>query len=294
MNTGEERIVYISVMAAEDRPLYHICPGAPLVRILLPGGPLRCKECWWDEYVVENAIVTRPYPGAESVAGRARILRAPLALFDGGEPLEHKWVLREAMTLKNKGLHTAVKTTGLVDPETLGEAVKVFDAMIFEYLPPIKPELLARKRLAENLELVAEKARVLEIHFFFDGSKRSVLAAEEIAQRYGGRVALHVVPVKEGLEVEDKAYRLVSRLRRKRLNAYLYGDNSFVTSDSLCPECGAVLVSRKPWGVEVRGEVRDGLRGGGLACPSCGAVHEWIIACKEPIKHNVHRELVIY
>lgn len=287
-------IVYVSAIAVEDIPVYHACPGAPAVRIVLPGGVIACEECWWNQYTRPASLVAREYP-EHFVASRVRILRAGLVFFDGGEPLLHDWILDAAKNLKKtlagSEAYVGVKTTGLVDPGIVEEAAKVFDYIGLEYHGARDPRVLARKAFVENLETLAEKARSLEILFLFDGSKRAETGLHDLSSRLPRRIGFHIILLRNDTLAEDRGYRVASRLRGRGVNVYLYGDNSFVTTDTLCPDCGSVIVSRKPWGVKINGTVAED---GSTKCSSCGREHKWLIGCRKPRRHNIHREHVIY
>ena len=283
------RALWLSVLRIEDVPLAHTCPGGAAARLMLAGSPWRCRLCSWRDYTDHRAVEQRVLSPRE--LRRLRILGPSVFLLDGGEPLVADWVMELPGLLRREvpGLrYVLARTAGLVSLDRLRRAQGAgFDGVVFEYLQAVEavPRL---DHVAEALREVHRVFEVVEVHVPFDGSPRSTAAVSDLAEHYPD-TPIHVLPA-EG--AEDKAYRLVEKLRgRGRVNVYLYPDDSYTLTDTLCSSCGAPLVSRKPWGVRVYAE-----NAGAEApqCPRCGALQPRLRLCGSTVRGALHRELVIW
>lgn len=281
--------VYMSLLPAEEVPLYHTCPGGLTLRIVLPGAPWRCSTCFWREYLEPESLVLRRLEPSEF--SRLRSIKPEVVMVDGGEPLLQDWPYQLPAVISEAVGGTAVfafRTTGVIAVERLERARRAgYRVAVFEYTlavePPPKPD-----HALEVLRAAYSLFDVLEVHFLYPGGRKAEIMLSDLASSYPD-AAIHVIPVAE--EASDRAYDAVEKLRDKGLpNVYLYRDESYTLTDTVC-ECGQTLVSRKPWGVKVQGSVE---RDGRLRCPKCGRVHR-LIACQTPVpRRAIHREVAIW
>ncbi|BEP17933.1 hypothetical protein PYJP_12850 [Pyrofollis japonicus] len=288
--------LYMSILPVEQVPLYHVCPGGVAARLVAPVPPWRCSYCSWAPYSDPGSLVLRRF--GEGEAKRLLLLQPDVFLLDGGEPLALDWALELPSMLRRvlgdkAPEYYGARTAGLVSLERLRAAKeKGYSFIVFEHLAAVETP----PRLDHVYEALREAYRlfpVVEIHVAYDGSKKADMMVSELVDRYP-EAAVHVVPVKGGEEVADKGYSLVEKLRDKGKHyVYLYGDESYTLTDTLCRSCGKPLVSRKPWGIRIQAE-----RGSeGMArCMNCGAEHPWIRLCREkPRRHRaLHRETVVW
>jgi len=287
--------VYMSVLRAEQVPFYHVCPGGTVARLVTPMAPWRCRYCSWSHLGDPGSLVTRRLSEAE--LRRLKVLNVDVLLVDGGEPLALDWVYE--LPEKLRGLlgddapeYFAARSTGLVSIERLRRARNAgYTILVFEHVALVERV----PRLDHVYEVLREAYRlfdVLEIHLTYDGSKKAEIMVSELSSLYP-EAAIHLVPI-GGEEVAERGYDLVERLREKgRLYIYLYGEESYTLTDTLCKKCRKPIISRKPWGVRILAE-RD--RDGSARCKECGELHPRIKLCKKPPARRgaIHREIVVW
>ena len=287
------RAVYMSVMPAEEVPVYHVCPGGTALRLVVPGAVYRCDVCWWRDYSDARALVLRRI-SANLVAAKARSVNADLVLVDGCEPLVQDWIFELLRQLRAEGLRVGFKSCGLVSRERLVRAADIAELIVFELPHPGVAGVSAVPEFFRALEAAASTSAVIEVHVLFNGDRTVSSIASELAAKFGDRIAIHVIPV--GEDVSDAGYRLAERVRRtgkRGTQAYLYGDTSFTLTDTLCPSCGKPLVRRHAFGTRVL--ARPSSEGDGVVCPHCGTRYRWLRLCKGGRKGRaLHREVVVW
>lgn len=282
----------MSVIRAEDIPLYHVCPGGLVLRLVTPSTIIiRCKGCWWDTILASKNIIVRE-ANAETIMTKIKLIRPAVVMLDGIEPLSNEWAIDLLREIKRlwQGF-VVIKTIGLCDSNYLREAIRNADGIVLEYLVPVKPELAANRELHRNLEEVkgfAEKIPV-ELHIPYDGSKRADVVVSELSNEFANLAAIHIIPLSD--VAYENAYKLIERLYEDTVFLYLYKDESFIYTDTKCPYCGAPLVKRKPWGISIDVDI------GPEGIPSCRNCHKKLTMlriCKIKHVHSIHRELVIW
>ncbi|ALL01364.1 hypothetical protein Pyrde_1318 [Pyrodictium delaneyi] len=282
------RALWLSVLRVEDVPLAHTCPGGAAARLMLAGSPWRCRLCSWRDYTDPRAVEQRELAPRE--LSRLRVIEPSVFLLDGGEPLVQDWALQLPEILRREvpGLrYVLARTAGLLALDRLRQAHDMgFDGLVFEYLLAVE-QVPRPDHVAEALREAHRVFDIIEIHVPFDGSPRSQAVVGDLAERYP-ETPIHVLPA-EG--VEDKAYRLVEKLREKgRVYVYLYPDESYTLTDTLCNSCGSPLVSRKPWGIRVYAKEGDAEP----RCPRCGAPQPRLRLCRIKKRGALHREVIIW
>jgi hypothetical protein len=284
------KAVYMSLIPVEEIPLYHACPGGLAARIVVPGAPWTCRSCFWSQYTSPESLVLRDLTPREF--SRFNLARPDLVLVDGGEPLIHDWVfeLPKAFdsAVSSKPRLYAFRTTGVIALQRLeGAASRGYSVVVFEYTlaveRPPRPD-----HVGEALSRAYKFFDIVEIHFLHDGSRRATIMLSGLASKYP-EAAIHVIPINE--QASDNAYDAVEKLRDKGyVNLYLYRDESYTLTDTVCPECGTVAVSRKPWGVKVAGRWDSS---GRLYCRKCGRKLP-VIVCGRGGRRAIHREIVVW
>ena len=286
--------VYMSVLRAEQVPLYHVCPGGTVARLVTPMAPWRCRYCSWSHLGGPGSLITRRL--GESELKRLKMLGVDVLLVDGGEPLALDWVYELPERLRNllgdyAPEYFAARSSGLVSVERLRRARDAgYTVLVFEHVALVERV----PRLDHVYEVLREAYGlfdVLEIHLAYDGSKKAEIMVSDLASRYP-EAAIHLIPM-GGEEVTDRGYDLVEKLREKgRLYVYLYGEESYTLTDTLCKRCRKPIISRKPWGVRVLAERSDD---GSARCKECGEPHPRIKLCKKPpARRAIHREIVVW
>ena len=183
----------------------------------------------------------------------------------------------------------AVKTCGLLDPSRYRLLEGVVSGIVVEHVVTVIGSAAVTAFFSEALHLLLSLNAVIEVHALYDGSKRAEALIGDLAATVGERAAIHVIPLSE--DVEDRAYRVVERIRGKAPYSYLYGDTSYTFTHTVCPACGQVVVKRHEWGVHIAGRVSaDGF----LRCAGCGRRQPIIVCSGSRKPRALHREVVVW
>ncbi|MCK5834304.1 MAG: pyruvate formate lyase-activating protein, partial [Lentisphaeria bacterium] len=110
-------------------------PGLRFV-IFLQGCPLRCLYCHnpdtWDASKGKEVTVEEVVKEALKYKSYMRFSKGGVTI-SGGEPLiQKKFVLALLKRLKEEGLHTAVDTSGISDPESVKEIYESCDLVLLD------------------------------------------------------------------------------------------------------------------------------------------------------------------
>ncbi len=279
----EAEAVYLSLLPVEHAPLYHVCPGGLAARLVLPSG-WGCRVCRFSE-LLRNA---EPRRLTERVLARLRVSRPQVVIVDGVEPLANKWALELPHVLEGLLGYRPVmvfSTAGALGPGVVREALEAgYVGVLFEYVLHLEKPPHGLGGATAALGEAARRAPVVEVALPLRGREDAAVAAG-LANRYPW-VGLHLFDAGAG----DLVYSVAERLQSRRVNAYPHPDESYAYSDTLCTSCGAVLVSRKPWGVRVHAEPDKGL----ARCPRCGAEARLLLGCRGARAVSIHRELTIW
>ena len=282
--------VYASLLPAMEAPLAHVCPGGTVFRILVPGSPWRCSRCRWAEYTSTESLVVRELePETLSIL---RISRPNILLVDGPEPLAQGPQVLELPRLARRESggsleYAAFSSMGLAGPEAVEEARAAgYRAALLEYTATVErpPDL---DLVTRTMDKAYETLDAVEILVPVSGAREEKVIVHGLAHRYP-EAAIHLLA---SPGAEEAAYRLAAELRdKRRVNAYPHPEESHTLLDTVCRNCGAILVERRPWGTRVhakRGET------GRARCPSCGSTAR-LLLCRTPTRRAaLHREIVV-
>ncbi len=284
-------IVYASLLPAEEVPLFHVCPGGTVFRVVLPGSPISCNACRWAS-IVDTAGLELKQLSLDRL-GFLAVSRPNVLLVDGPEPLSTSWPeiadLHQRAKEASRGSieFSVIASMGLVDADRLEEARSAgYRGVLFEYLLHIE-KITNVSRLINALKKAYEIFDVVEILVPLGEPRRTRHVVYGLAENYP-EAAIHII-AREGNE--DAAYRIAEEVReRKNANIYPHPEESFTLTDTMCVECRALIVERKPWGIRVQAR-RD--VDGRAICSSCGRVNR-VLTCKTFLRRALHREIVIY
>lgn len=268
----------LSVDPIEKKPLYHFLPGSQTWSIGYVGCNLRCPFCQNHAISQSTGALTERVTPGQLVIG-ARRARCPSIAHTYSEPLVHAEFVIECMRhARNAGLFNVLVTNGcaLAPASTeilsLCDAVNVdiksFDAAWYRQelggdLPTVLAFVEEAYRLGVHVEATTlvipgkndDDGQIEGIADFLAGLSRDIplhLSAYRPMYRY-------TVPSTPKATI-DHAVALARRHLR-----YVYpGNVSGERSVTVCPACGAPLVSRLGYATDT-----SGLRGS--HCAACGA-----------------------
>lgn len=287
----------LSLDPMEKKPLYHFLPGSKVFSVGFFGCNLRCPFCQnWEisQRVDFSATSTSP----EALVRAALDSRAPSLAFTYSEPLVHFEFLREAARLaREAGLFTILVTNGTLNEDPARELLPLIDAANIDlkcwssedYARKLGGDLEAVKRF---IALAAAHCRVEVTTLLVPGISESEETAEGIAAFVAGldpAIPLHLSAYHPAYEYDKEATspsRLfaLAELAAKKLDNVYAGNlaagpegKTGRFEDTACASCGALLIRRRGYRVELPGlggapTPSPGGQGGlGLArCAACG------------------------
>lgn len=214
MNEANSPIGYIFDI---QRYSIHDGPGIRIT-IFFQGCPLRC---WWCHNPEGMRIVSHPEEEgnpfkahrAMTVSDAIREIEKEILFFDesgggvtfsGGEPLlQHLFLKSVLQACRQRGIHTALDTTGYAPPEILESIVEDTDLFLFD-LKIVDDSIhekytgVSNEPIMANLRLLAERGRKIVIRFpLIPGITDVVENLEritEVAASLPSIEAIHILP----------------------------------------------------------------------------------------------------
>lgn len=268
----------VAVDPIEKKPLYHFFPGS---RILSTGANccnLACRHC--QNWTISQEKAPTSYCSPEDLAALARDHDSLGVAFTYTEPLMwYEYILDVAPLLKEAGLKVVLVSNGYINPEPLEKLLPFVDAANID-LKGMRPQFYKRvckgklEPILDNLKRMARSGVHLEITNLIipqeNDSEEEVQALIDFVYDLGPNVPLHFSAYHPdylmdrpatGAETLKKAFVMA----REKLNHVFIGNIRIPgSSDSFCPNCGACLIERSGYGVDIRN-----LEAG--KCTRCGA-----------------------
>ncbi len=266
----------------EKKPLYHYCPGQPILSLGTYGCNLFCVFCqnWTLARATANAEARRTVPAdllamlqkegtPDRVLGIAYTYNEPLTWYE--------YVLDTARLLKTRGYRNVLVTNGYINPEPLAELLPYIDAMNIDikgFSDRFYRKYCRGQRAAvlNTVETAVNHCHVevtcLLIPSLNDRPEEHEALAAWLAgldrdlvlhySRYFPGYKLDLPPTGEGIMLN------VIEIARKHLR-YVFAGNIELpgASDTVCPHCGNLLVIRNGYRVKVAGLEQN-------SCNKCG------------------------
>jgi len=274
----------------EKKPLYHFFPCSSILSVGSYGCNLKCDFCQ-NFHISQDVHPDSPrHMSPEELVRHA--LKAPgnsgLAYTYNEPVIWYEYVIDCAGLASAKGLHNVMVTNGYVNSGPLAELIKVIDAFNID-LKAFSKEFYRRftgatlAPVLETIKMVASSGRHLEITTLIipglnDSADEMRREAEWIALNAGRHVPLHLSRYFPMYRRSNPPTPPETILRLKEIaDEYLdfvYTGNlagSDSGSDTLCPTCHSVVVSRAGYNTKVTGLSDDG------RCTTCNEkIMSWV------------------
>jgi pyruvate formate lyase activating enzyme len=270
----------LAVDPIEKKPLHHFLPGSSVFSAGFVGCNMRCPFCQnWrisQELPTELEALT-----PEALVGEALRSGCPSIAYTYSEPSIHVEFLLAAMSAARKvGLKNVLVTNGCVNPEPARELLRLTDAANVD-LKTWSTESYA-KTLGGDRDAVLEFIRIasslcsLEVTTLvvpqISDSREGIAAIAEFLASLSPDIPLHLsayhpawrhaAPASSAEGVSELA-----AVARARLRFTYIGNLAGIDSDTICPNCGATVVSRKGYRIGLAG-MRA--KGSAATCAACG------------------------
>lgn len=270
------KLVAAHVDPIEKKPLYHFHPGEAILSVAANGCNLACPFC-------QNAEIARHRSRFREATPQELIQMAIKQASKGiaytyTEPLVwYEYLLDSSKLAREAGLYNVIVTNGIINEEPLRDLLPYLDAANIDfkgdeefYREVVKGD---RESTMRTIRLLHEAGVHVEITNLLipdvNDSPEQIEDLISFIESLDSTIPLHIsryfpygsynvppTPVKTMLRVYEQTH---ARL------PYVYLGNIVLLEgqNTLCPDCGALLVRRRGYGTEV-GTVKKN------RCPVCG------------------------
>ena len=273
----------IAIDPMEKKPLFHFLPGRQVLSLGMAGCNLRCRNC-------QNASISQACP--KDIPGHALSPKELVALvkakglsavaYTYTEPIvAFEYVLECAKAVHGAGFANVLVSAGYVNPEPLAELLPFLDAAnvdlktmsekgYLENCGAKRDPVLATLRTLAKSKVVLEVTNLV-IPGFNDSAPDLQAWCAFVSKELGRDVPVHFSRFFPAHLMTDRPPTPVGTLHLARKIAndhglkYVYCGNVDEEENTVCPDCGACLVSRRGYHARV-GIGKDG------RCPRCGRV----------------------
>ncbi|MEI6747832.1 MAG: AmmeMemoRadiSam system radical SAM enzyme [Bacteroidales bacterium] len=256
----------------EKKPLYHFYPGRHIFSVGSIGCNLDCDFC-------QNHEISQADPGTYQIAetySPANLVAKALAIagnigiaYTYNEPVVwSEYILDTATIAKDAGLKNAMITNGYINEEPLGELLLVIDAFSVDLkgfsesfynktvggrMEPVLKSLKQIRKAGKHLEIVN-----LVIPQLNDDKRIFRSMIQWISNELGDDTVLHLSRYfpKHRLGIEPTPLHTLEELgaiSREFLKFVYTGNVQSGQNDTLCPNCGHMLISRHGYSVTCAG-----------------------------------------
>ncbi|MGC9374090.1 MAG: AmmeMemoRadiSam system radical SAM enzyme [Bacteroidales bacterium] len=269
----------------EKKPLYHFYPGKEILSVGSLGCNLKCKFCqnWLiSQTSVENFRRESEIFSPEQIAHIAQSKQSNIGVaYTYNEPIIfYEFMLHTAEKVKENNQQNVMVTNGFINSKPLHNLHAVIDAysvdlkafnnnFFIKYtksqLEPVKQTLINIANADKHLEITN-----LVIPTLNDNPDEFEQMIKWIAQNTGKETVLHLSRYYPTYQLNIKATPINTLVELKKIAenylSYVYLGNINLPegNNTYCPDCGALLISRKGYLIKKHSLTADG------KCLKCG------------------------
>ena len=279
---GDLSLPYYGVLSAkgmdpiEKKPLYHFYPGRQILSVGFYGCNFRCPFCQnfqISQHVMEGSLKTEPFELVETAARHGSIGIA----YTYSEPLVHyEFVLDTAKLARKRGLKNVLVTNGYINPDPAEELLAYTDAANVD-LKAFNPDFYKAEikgSLEPVLAFIRQAAPLIWLEvttLIIPGKNDSESEIRAIADFLAGirpdipyHLSCYYPTYKYTVRATPPELVLdLATVAREKLKYVYVGNVGIQETNTLCPDCGAVLVERFGYSTRIVG-VSNG------RCSNCG------------------------
>jgi len=271
------RVSSLALDPIEKKPLYHFLPGARILSAGFLGCNLHCPFCQ-NFAISQDLEADSGFIPPEELAGRAGAGGSIGLAYTYSEPLIHvEYVLDAAEAVRRAGLRNVIVTNGHVTVEAARTILPLMDAANVD-LKAFKAETY-RRVLGGDLEAVKAfiALAAAQIHLevttlIVPGMNDDPEEIDALTSWLAGisrDIPYHISAYRPAWKYTAPPTSLISLsacmdAARRHLRFVYAGNVSALGQDTVCPVCGATLIRRRGYEIEI-GELE------GDRCTRCGA-----------------------
>lgn len=254
----------------EKKPLYHFHPRAAILSIGTNGCNLRCQ--WCQNWHLSDCQASVRDAAPEQIVSLAKQHNSVGIAYTYNEPLVwYEYVQDCAMLAREAGLANVLVTNGSINPEPLAELLPLIDALNID-LKSIEDDDYkqhCKGRLAPVQDSIREANKVCHVEVTnlivtgVNDNQDHLARLVDFVASVDKTIPLHFSRYSPNFNFSSpatppQALKLAHDLGSAKLD-YVYLGNVLMrgSSDTKCPGCGALLISRSGYQTQVLG-VKDG------------------------------------
>jgi pyruvate formate lyase activating enzyme len=278
----------VAVDPIEKKPLYHFLPGSRVFSAGFVGCNMRCPFCqnWQISQEIPAALDRHD---AETLVAAALQSGTPSIAFTYSEPTVHfEFVMAAMAAAKTAGLKNVLVTNGCIESGPARELLGLTDA--------VNVDLKTWSSEAYEKTLGGRKDTVLEfirIAFSLCHIEATTLIIPGISDSMEGITSISgfLAGISRDIPLHLSAYHPawkhvapptslglldeLARAARKNLRFVYIGNVQGEGSDTVCPNCGSTLITRRSYRIHIMGMAISGSSG---SCGTCGSALPIIVA----------------
>jgi pyruvate formate lyase activating enzyme len=275
--TNYGNAVSIATDPIEKKPLYHFHPGTTILSTGPNGCNLKCGQC--QNWTIAQMKSPTEYVSPENMVELALKYNSVGIAYTYTEPLIwYEYVADTARVAKERNLKNVLVTNGYICEKPLIELLPLVDAMNVD-VKSMEEEFYRQvckgkaAPVLKTVELAVKNGKHLEITNLvmptLNDSEEQIQKLVEWVKELDDRIPLHFSRYFPAYKTElpptpiatlKKAYDLA----KKKLK-HVYVGNAYIkgTSNTYCPSCSNILISREGYHTNIGG-IKD------RKCSSCG------------------------
>ena len=278
---------FISALAVdpvEKKPLYHFMPGTQILSAGFAGCNLRCPFCQ-NWHISQNTDIPGKWMKPGEIISAALGQDTPSIAYTYSEPLVHAEYLLDCMTLARRhGIANVLVTNGCVNAGPAAEILELADAVNVD-LKSFSPETY-KKMLGGDLRTVLDfigLCHKMGVHLEIttlvvpdlNDSDDELNAASDFIASLDAQIPWHLSAYhpdyRWNAPPTDPGFLLRTAKEARKKLSFVYTGNFTAENDTHCLSCGALLVRRRGYHVELKGLARDSAGGEKMyKCAKCG------------------------
>jgi pyruvate formate lyase activating enzyme len=270
------RLSAVAVDPIEKKPLYHFYPGSSILSIGFVGCSFHCPFCQ-NHHIAHNTAYPTEFVDPPQLIELCRQRDSFGIAYTYSEPIVHlEYVLDSAALARKAGLKNVLVSNGYINPGPAEELLDLMDAANIDF-KSWNPQFY-RKEIGGKVEEIrrfieqAYQKIALEVTTLVIPTKND--SPEEIESIARFLASLNPdIPYHLSAYYPQNKYTIpptppatlqrLAEVARKHLRYVYLGNVGLEETNTLCPNCGSLLVCRRGYSVSVRG-IENG------RCRECG------------------------
>jgi pyruvate formate lyase activating enzyme len=272
-----------SIDPIEKKPLFHFRPGTQCLGVSTFGCNFFCKHCQnWEisQQRTEQAIAKVPFTSPEEIVKQALVAGIEGIAYTYTEPTIFAEYALDTMKLAHKkGLYNVWVSNGYMGKECIDEVAPFLDAINIDLKGNARfyKEVCGNAKIdfvKENISAFYKKGVHLEVTNLivpgFNNSEKDFKEVSNFIKSIDKNIPLHFTRFSPLYKMSHlpptdiEKLHAAERIAKETGLKYVYIGNVAEEENTLCPECGVVLIKRAGFAAEVAGLKKNG------ACAKCG------------------------